>query len=80
MTAGYFELSLVSVAFDTVALMLLGRKVEPIWGAAEFIKFIMVRTRSLASPSTCAASSSSAALLRSRGTGWSTVSLHRQYW
>lgn len=44
LTAGYFELSLVSVAFDTVALMLLGRKVEPIWGAAEFIKFVMVRT------------------------------------
>jgi hypothetical protein len=43
-TAGYFELSLVSVAFDTVALMLLGRKVEPIWGPAELIKFVMVRT------------------------------------
>jgi hypothetical protein len=31
------------VVFDTVALMLLGREVEPIWGSAEFIKFIMVR-------------------------------------
>ena len=26
-----------------MALMLLGREVEPIWGSAEFIKFIMVR-------------------------------------
>jgi len=41
-TAGYFEMSPFSVAFDTAALMLLGRRVEPIWGASEFVKFIMV--------------------------------------
>uniref|UniRef100_A0A7S0RHA0 Transmembrane protein 115 n=1 Tax=Pyramimonas obovata TaxID=1411642 RepID=A0A7S0RHA0_9CHLO len=41
-TAGFFEMSLISVCFDTAALMLLGRTVEPIWGAGEFVKYIMV--------------------------------------
>jgi len=41
-TAGFFEVQFVIMVADVVALMFLGRTIEPIWGHTEFVKFIAV--------------------------------------
>ncbi|XP_068663107.1 rhomboid-like protein 19 [Aristolochia californica] len=41
-TAGYIEQSLLEVAVSVIALLFVGRLLEPIWGSKEFFKFILV--------------------------------------
>ncbi|KAK7279668.1 hypothetical protein RJT34_24724 [Clitoria ternatea] len=41
-TAGYVHQSLYGVVVTTVALLLLGKLLEPVWGPREFIKFILI--------------------------------------
>lgn len=42
MTSGYYEMSLFGAVIDVLGLMYLGRQVEPIWGAPEFVHYIIV--------------------------------------
>ncbi|KAG9445542.1 hypothetical protein H6P81_011670 [Aristolochia fimbriata] len=41
-TAGYIEQSLLEVVVSVIALLFIGRLLEPIWGSKEFFKFILV--------------------------------------
>ena len=41
-TAGYYEMSAVGATVDMLGVMYLGRLVEPIWGAAEFVHFVVI--------------------------------------
>jgi len=42
LTAGFIELHLPSVVFHCALLLLMGPKLEPMWGSVEFVRFVTV--------------------------------------
>jgi len=42
LTAGYFEISLFSTLLDSVAVLFIGKFLEPIWGSKEYLRFIVI--------------------------------------
>ena len=41
-TSGFYEMNAVSFAVDVLGVLYLGRLLEPIWGTAEFVRFVAV--------------------------------------
>eukprot|EP01112_Ceratiomyxa_fruticulosa_P008738 TRINITY_DN2261_c0_g3_i1.p1 TRINITY_DN2261_c0_g3~~TRINITY_DN2261_c0_g3_i1.p1 ORF type:complete len:334 (-),score=61.68 TRINITY_DN2261_c0_g3_i1:60-1061(-) len=41
-TSGFYNNSLISCAMNIVLLLLFGKYLEPIWGSAEFLRFILI--------------------------------------
>jgi len=41
-TAGYFEISLLSWFMDAIAVLFIGKFFEPLWGSKEYLKFIFI--------------------------------------
>jgi len=41
-TAGYFEVSLMSWFMDAIAILFIGKFFEPLWGSKEYLKFILL--------------------------------------
>ncbi|XP_030473039.2 rhomboid-like protein 19 [Syzygium oleosum] len=41
-TAGYIEQTIYGVVISTIGLLFMGKILEPIWGAKEFVKFIFI--------------------------------------
>ncbi|CAI5979622.1 unnamed protein product, partial [Closterium sp. NIES-65] len=41
-TAGLFERHLFTLVLDVVALLFLGRVLEPVWGSREFLRFVLI--------------------------------------
>jgi len=41
-TAGFFEMSIIDVVLDSVAVLLFGKYLEPIWSSKEFVRFILI--------------------------------------
>ena len=42
LTSGFYEMNAVSFAVDVLGVLYLGRLLEPIWGTAEFVRFVAV--------------------------------------
>lgn len=42
LTSGFYEISLFSAIFDVIALLLFGKKLEPMWGSKEYMQFILL--------------------------------------
>jgi membrane associated rhomboid family serine protease len=41
-TSGYFHLHLYDLIFNLIALLVLGKYLEPLWGSREFLRFIII--------------------------------------
>ena len=41
-TSGFYEMNAISFAVDVLGVLYLGRLLEPIWGTAEFVRFVAV--------------------------------------
>jgi membrane associated rhomboid family serine protease len=41
-TSGFYEMNAISFAVDVLGVLYLGRLLEPIWGTAEFVRFVVV--------------------------------------
>ena len=42
LTSGFYEMNALSFAVDVLGVLYLGRLLEPIWGTAEFVRFVAV--------------------------------------